>query len=322
MFTKQQLESAAQYIYQHMSATPQYSWPQINTKAGCTVVVKHENHTPIGAFKARGGLTFMSWLRANHPDIQGIITATRGNHGQAQAFAATMAGIKPVIVVPHGNSLEKNNAMRAFGAELIEYGTDFNEALFEVTRQAKERGLFVVPPFHEQIMLGVATYGLELMTAHSDLDCIYVPIGCGSGICGTITARNALGLKTKIIGVVSDQFPAAKKSFESGEMINTEAADSFADGMAVRAPVPDAYSIYSKGAERIVEVSDNEISEATRIYFSDTHNAVEGAGAASLAAVLKERDLQKNKKIGVILTGGNIDTTMFKTILAGKTPAG
>ncbi|WP_417454084.1 threonine dehydratase [Kiloniella sp.] len=320
MFTKQQLESAAQYIYQHMSATPQYSWPQINTKAGCTVVVKHENHTPIGAFKARGGLTFMSWLRANHPDIKGIITATRGNHGQAQAFAATMAGIKSVIVVPHGNSSEKNNAMRAFGAELIEYGADFNEALVEVARLAKERDLFVVPPFHEQIMLGVATYGLELMTAHPNLDYIYVPIGCGSGICGTITARNALNLKTKIIGVVSDQFPAAKKSFESGQIINTEAANSFADGMAVRAPIADAYSIYSKGTERIVEVSDDEIAEATRIYFSDTHNNAEGAGAASLAAVMKERDKLTHKKVGVILTGGNIDTNQFKTILEGITP--
>ncbi len=322
MFTKQQLESAAQYIYQHMSATPQYSWPQINTKAGCTVVVKHENHTPIGAFKARGGLTFMSWLRANHPDIQGIITATRGNHGQAQAFAATMAGIKPVIVVPFGNSPEKNNAMRAFGAELIEHGNDFNEALLEVTRLAKERNLFVVPPFHEQIMLGVATYGLELMTAHPDLDRIYVPIGCGSGICGTITARNALGMKTKVIGVVSDKFPAAKKSFETGKLMHTEAANSFADGMAVRAPVPDAYSIYSKGAERIVEVTDDEIAEATRIYFSDTHNAVEGAGAASLAAALKEKDQLKNQKVGVVLTGGNIDTALFKTILEGQTPTG
>ena len=320
MFTKQQLESAAQYIYQHMSATPQYIWPQINTKTGCTVVVKHENHTPIGAFKARGGLTFISWLRANHPTTKGIITATRGNHGQAQAFAATMAGIKSVIVVPHGNSSEKNNAMRAFGAELIEYGADFNEALVEVARLAKERDLFVVPPFHEQIMLGVATYGLELMTAHPDLDYIYVPIGCGSGICGTITARNALNLNTKIIGVVSDQFPAAKKSFESGQILNTEAANSFADGMAVRAPVADAYSIYSKGTERIVEVSDDEIAEATRIYFSDTHNNAEGAGAASLAAVMKERDKLTHKKVGIILTGGNIDTNQFKTILEGITP--
>ncbi|WP_421780853.1 threonine dehydratase [Kiloniella litopenaei] len=320
MFTKHQLESAAQYIYQHMSATPQYSWPQINTKAGCTVVVKHENHTPIGAFKVRGGLTFMSWLRANHPDIQGIITATRGNHGQSQAYAATMAGIKPVIVVPHGNSQEKNNAMRAFGAELIEHGQDFNESLLEVNRLAKERNLFVVPPFHEQIMLGVATYGLELMTAHPDLDRIYVPIGCGSGICGTITARNALNLKTKIIGVVSDQFPAAKKSFESRQIINTEVAYSFADGMAVRSPVPDAYSIYSKGAESIVEVSDDEIAEATRIYFSDTHNTTEGAGAAALAAVLKERNQLTNQKVGVILTGGNIDTNQFRDILEGKTP--
>ena len=181
MFTKEKIESAAQYIYQYMTATPQYSWPQINKRVGCSVIVKHENHTPTGAFKARGGLTFASWLRANHPDIEGIITATRGNHGQAQAFATTMAGIKSVIVVPHGNSVEKNNAMRSFGAELIEHGNDFNEALLEVSRLAKERNLFVVPPFHAQIMLGVATYGLELFTAAPDLDRVYVPIGCGSG---------------------------------------------------------------------------------------------------------------------------------------------
>ncbi len=320
MFTKEQLESAAQYIYQHMSATPQYSWPQINKRVGCSVIVKHENHTPIGAFKARGGLTFVSWLRANHPEVEGIITATRGNHGQAQAFAASMAGIKPVVVVPHGNSIEKNNAMRSFGAELIEHGDDFNDALLQVSKLAKKRNLFIVPPFHEQIMLGVATYGLELFNAVPDLDRVYVPIGCGSGICGTITARNALGLKTEIIGVVSDQFSAAKKSFESGTIIDTGPAHSFADGMAVRVPVPDAYAIYSKGVERIIQVSDDEIAEATRIYFKDTHNAAEGAGAASLAAALKERDQLKNKKVGVILTGGNIDTDAFRQILAGETP--
>ncbi|OUS17280.1 hypothetical protein A9Q97_01750 [Rhodospirillales bacterium 47_12_T64] len=320
MFTKEQLESAAQYIYQHMSATPQYSWPQINKRVGCSVIVKHENHTPIGAFKARGGLTFVSWLRANHPEVEGIITATRGNHGQAQAFAASMAGIKPVVVVPHGNSIEKNNAMRSFGAELIEHGDDFNDALLQVSKLAKKRNLFIVPPFHEQIMLGVATYGLELFNAVPDLDRVYVPIGCGSGICGTITARNALGLKTEIIGVVSDQFSAAKKSFESGTIIGTGPAHSFADGMAVRVPVPDAYAIYSKGVERIIQVSDDEIAEATRIYFKDTHNAAEGAGAASLAAALKERDQLKNKKVGVILTGGNIDTDAFRQILAGETP--
>ncbi len=320
MFTKEQIESAAQYIYQYMSATPQYSWPQINKQVGCSVVVKHENHTPIGAFKARGGLTFASWLRANHPEIKGIITATRGNHGQAQAFAASMAGIKPVVVVPYGNSVEKNNAMRSFGAELIEHGNDFNEALLEVSKLAKERNLFIVPPFHEQIMLGVATYGLELFTAVPDLDRVYVPIGCGSGICGTITARNALGLKTEIIGVVSNQFSAAKTSFDTGTITGTDAAYSFADGMAVRAPIPDAFAIYSEGAERIVEVSDDEIAAATRIYFKDTHNAAEGAGAASLAAALKERDQLKGKKIGVILTGGNIDTDAFRQILAGETP--
>ncbi|WP_419902290.1 threonine dehydratase [Kiloniella sp.] len=320
MFTKEQIERAANYIYQYMSATPQYSWPQINNRVGCSVVVKHENHTPIGAFKARGGLTFASWLRANHPNVEGIITATRGNHGQAQAFAAVMAGIKPVVLVPHGNSVEKNNAMRSFGAELIEYGNDFNECLIEVSRLAKERNLFIVPPFHEQIMLGVATYGLELFSAAPDLDRVYVPIGCGSGICGTITARNALGLKTEIIGVVSNQFSAAKKSFESGTITGTGPANSFADGMAVRVPVPEAYSIYSEGAERIIEVNDDEIAEATRIYFKDTHNAAEGAGAASLAAALKERDQLKNKKVGVILTGGNIDTDTFRQILAGETP--
>ncbi|MCZ4282806.1 threonine dehydratase [Kiloniella laminariae] len=322
MFTETQLREAASYIYQHMSPTPQISWPQINQRVGCQVLVKHENHTPIGAFKARGGLTFARWLKKNHPDATGIVTATRGNHGQAQAFAATKAGIASVVVVPRGNSKEKNNAMRSFGAEVIEQGADFNEALLEVAKLAEQRNLFVVPPFHPQIMLGVASYALELFSAAPDLDRVYVPIGCGSGICGTITARDALGLKTEVIGVVSDQFPAAKTSFDSGSIVESGPGSSFADGMAVRVPVPDAFAIYSKGAKRIVSVSDEEVAEAARIYFSDTHNATEGAGAVTLAAALQERDQLEGMKIGIVLTGGNIDSSAFAQLLNGETPRG
>ena len=320
LFNKDELEEATQLVHRFIPPTPQYVWPQICEKADATVWVKHENHTPTGAFKIRGGITFIDWLKRTEPATKGIITATRGNHGQSQARAAAAAGMKAKIIVPRGNSVEKNAAMRAFGGYIVEFGDDFDAARLEAARLAEEEHLFMVPPFHTEIVRGVATYAFELMEAAPDLDTIYVPIGCGSGICGIIAVRDALGLKTKIVGVVSTAAQTAKLSFESGSLVETDSANTFADGMAVRVPVKEAFDIYSRGADRIVSVSDDEVAEAMRIYFHDTHNVVEGAGAASLAAMLQERDVIRGTNVGVILSGGNIDADMFVSVLQGATP--
>lgn len=317
---KNDLKQAAHLVHANMPPTPQYVWPQLCEKVGATVWVKHENHTPTGAFKARGGITFADWLKRTHPDVQGIITATRGNHGQSQARAATAAGLQVKILVPQGNSAEKNAAMRGFGGTVIEYGKDFDDARLEAQRLSEEEKLFMVPPFHRELVRGVASYALELFAAVSDLDTVYVPVGCGSGICGVIAVRDALGLRTEVVGVVSTRALAVKLSFESGDLTETDSAATFADGIAVRVPVKEAFDIYSKGADRIVAVNDDEIATAIRIYFSDTHNAAEGAGAASLAALLREKDRMRGKTVAVILTGGNIDTEDFAAVLQGKTP--
>jgi threonine dehydratase len=319
-FDKSDLEQAASLVHEHMPPTPQFVWPQLCEKVGTTVWVKHENHTPTGAFKVRGGITFADWLLREHPDVRGIITATRGNHGQSQARAAAAAGLQVKIVVPKGNSPEKNAAMRGFGGTVIECGDDFDDARIEAQRLAEKENLFMVPPYHRELVRGVASYALELFTAAPDLDTVYVPVGCGSGICGVIAARDALGLRTEVVGVVSTKALTVKLSFESGELIETESAATFADGIAVRVPVREAFETYSKGAQRIVAVSDDEIAAAIRIYYRDTHNAAEGAGAASLAALLLEKDRMRGKTVGVILTGGNIDTDDFATVLQGKTP--
>jgi threonine dehydratase len=320
IITKDELEDAARLVHMHMPLTPQLVWPQLCERVQATVWVKHENHTPTGAFKIRGGIAFADWLNRTHPEIQGIITATRGNHGQSQARAAAAAGLRIKILVPRENSREKNAAMRGFGGTVIEFGEDFDDARVEAERLSKAENLFMVPPFHRELVRGVASYALELFTAAPDLDTVYVPVGCGSGICGVIAARDALGLNTRVVGVVSTEALAVKLSFEAGRPIETDSAITFADGIAVRVPVMEAFEIYSKGADRIVEVNDDEVAEAIRIYFRDTHNVAEGAGAASLAALLRERHVMRGKSVGVILTGGNIDTEDFATILQGKTP--
>ncbi|MBC2777415.1 threonine dehydratase [Parasphingopyxis marina] len=319
-FTLDELRTAAERVHREMAPTPQYPWPLLGERLGCEVWVKHENHTPTGAFKARGAITYIDWLKREHPEVPGIITATRGNHGQAQTRAAIVAGLEAVIYVPHGNSQEKNRAMRGFGAELIEHGSDFDEARVEAGRVAKERGLWPVPAFHKELARGVATYGLELFDAAGELDAVYVPIGCGSGICGTIAARDALGMKTEIIGVVASGAPGAKLSFEAGKVVETNEARTFADGAAVRVPVAEALAIYGEGASRIVAVDDADTAEAMRILWQDTHNLVEGAGALSLAGLIAERDAMAGKRVGVIVSGGNIDQSMAAEVLAGGTP--
>ncbi|MGH8388674.1 MAG: threonine dehydratase [Pseudomonas sp.] len=313
--TRNDIEQAARQVYQVMPATAQYAWPLLAERLGCTVWVKHENHTPTGAFKVRGGITFMHWLKHTHPQAKGIVTATRGNHGQSLALAASALGLRALIVVPVGNSVEKNNAMRGFGGEVVEYGRDFDEAREEAARLAQTHGLFLVPPFHTELVKGVATYALELFTAAPDLDTVYVPIGCGSGICGVIAARDALDLKTQVVGVVSTEAAAAKLSFESGAIRETASANTFADGLAVRRPIPEAFAIYAAGAARIVAVSEAQIAEAMRVYYTDTHNLAEGAGAAALAALMLERETMQGKKVGLILSGANVDRSVYGKVI-------
>ncbi len=317
MFAEAELDDAHRLVTRLMAPTPAHDWPLLAQALGAQVIVKHENHTPTGAFKVRGGITFMDWLKRNHPRMQGIVTATRGNHGQSQARAATAMGLRARIFVPHGNSTEKNAAMRAFGAEVIEHGTDFDEAREAAMRAAESDPLFPVPPFHTELVRGVATYGLELFRAHPDLDVVYVPIGCGSGLCGTIAARDALGLGCEIVGVVSDRADGAKRSVEAGHLVETDAARTFADGMAVRVPVQAAFDIYSDKAHHVGAVSDAEIADAIRLYYTATHNLAEGAGAAALALALREKDRLAGRKVGVILSGGNIDMAWFRTLLEG-----
>ncbi len=317
MITLAELEAAARNVYAAMLPTPQYAWPLVARRTGREVWVKHENHTPTGAFKVRGGLNLLAQLTARVPRPAGLISATRGNHGQSIAYASRLYGMRCVIVVPHGNSTDKNEAMRAFGAELIEYGRDFDEAREHAQALAAEQQLHFVGPFDRELVAGVGTYALELCRAVADLDTVYVPIGCGSGICGLISARDALGLSTRIVGVVSANANCYAQSFAARRPIETRTADTLADGMAVRVPVPAALEIICAGAARVVEVTDVEVEEAIRALYSDTHQVAEGAGAAPLAALLKERE-RAGKRVAIILTGGNIDRDVYARVLAGS----
>ena len=310
-FSLEELDAAARVVHAAMPPTPQYAWPLLAARAGCEVWVKHENHTPTGAFKVRGGLVYFD----RHRKSGGMVSATRGNHGQSLAYASRRYRIPVTIVVPHGNSVEKNAAMRAFGAELIEHGRDYEEARVESYRLAKERGLEIVPPYHPDLVLGVATYALELFRAVADLHTVYVPIGMGSGICGLIRVRDLLGLSTRVVGVQSERAPSYARSFEANRLVTTDSADTFADGMATRVPDPEALAIIRKGAERVVTVSEDEIAAAMRALFSDTHNLAEGAGAAPLAALLKETGAMRGRRAGLILSGGNIDLDLFLRVL-------
>jgi len=316
MLTLAALDAAARNVYAVMPPTPQYAWPLLAQRAGREVWVKHENHTPTGAFKVRGGLNLLAELATHRSAPSGIASATRGNHGQSLAFAARRHGIRCVIVVPHGNSADKNDAMRAFDAELIEHGHDFDEAREHAALVAREQQLRLIGPFEPELVAGVGTYAVELFRAVPDLDCVYVPIGCGSGICGLIGARDALGLSTSIVGVVSAGANAYAQSFAARRPIATTSADTLADGMAVRVPVAAALEVIWKGAARIVEVSDAEVEDAMRACFSDMHQVAEGAGAAPLAALLKEGD-RAGGRAAVILSGGNVDRALYARVLAG-----
>jgi threonine dehydratase len=308
------LQAAARVVYEAMPPTPQYAWPLLAQRAGCEVWVKHENHTPIGAFKVRGGLVYMERLKRERPKVRGIVSATRGNHGQSLAFAGRRHGVAVTIVVPQGNSREKNAAMRGFGAELIEHGRDFDEAREEAERLAPRRALEMAPSFHEDLVRGVATYALEFLRAVPEMNTVYAPVGMGSGLCGLILVRDLLGLRTRIVGVQAEGAPSYALSLAAGKVVTTPSADTIADGVATRVPHPEAFEIIRKGAERIVTLTEDEIAEAVRIYFTHTHNVAEGAGAAPLAALLKEREAMRGRKVGLVLSGGNIDLALFRRL--------
>jgi threonine dehydratase len=309
------LEAAAELVHQTVPPTPQYCWPLLSQRVGAELWVKHENHTPIGAFKLRGGLVYLGELRRKEPQISGVVTATRGNHGQSIAYAATRLGLAATVVVPHGNSIEKNRAMAAFGARLIEHGHDFQAAYEYAVGLAESQKLHLVHSYDPLLVRGVASYGLELFRAVPDLEVVYVPIGLGSGISGVISAREALGQRTEIIGVVAAEAPTYALSIAASRPVPTNSADTIADGLAVRVPDTNALDIIQKGAARIVTVAEAEIRRAMRILYTDTHNLAEGAGAAALAAALQERERLKGKRVAVIQTGGNIDRALFATVL-------
>jgi threonine dehydratase len=320
LFTLAELEAAAQIVHRIVPPTPQYAWPLLAKRTGCEVWVKHENHTPTCAFKVRGGIVYMDNLKRSRTKVTGVISATRGNHGQSIAFSASRSRIPATIYVPRGNSTDQNAAMRAFGAVVVEFGRDFDEALAECHRVAREQNLHFIPPFNQDQVKGVATYALELLHAVADLDTVYVPIGMGSGICGLITARDLLGLKTEIVGVVARNAPAMALSFAAGKPVPTDSAKTFADGMATREPRQEALITIKRGAARVLQLSEDDIAEAVRAYFDDTHNVAEGAGAAPLAGLMQELARMTGKRVAVILSGGNIDTSVYRRILAGETP--
>ncbi len=312
MFSLRALEGAARLVHAVFPPTPQIAWPLLAARTGAAVWVKHENHTPTGAFKLRGGLVYMDRLRRERPGVPGVVSATRGNHGQSLAYAGARHGVGVTIVVPRGNSTEKNAAMRAQGARLVEHGADFDAARVEALRMAEEEGLEFAPSFAPDLVLGVATYALELFRGAPPLDALYVPIGLGSGICGCILARDLLGLRTEIIGVQSAAAPAYALSFAAGRVVETPSAETLADGMATRVPDPAALDIIRRGASRVVTVTDDEVAGAIRAYWQDTHNLAEGAGAAPLAALSQEALRMRGRRVGLVLCGGNIDLELFR----------
>jgi threonine dehydratase len=314
------LDAAADLVHRVVPPTPQYCWPLLSRRMGGELWVKHENHTPIGAFKLRGGLVYLDHVRRAEPQLRGVVTATRGNHGQSVAYAALRLGLAATVVVPFGNSVEKNRAMAAFGARLVEAGHDFQAAYEHAIGLAELEGMHLVRTFHPVLVHGVASYGLELFRALPDLDVVYVPIGQGSGICGVIAAREALGRMAEIVGVVAENAPAYALSFEAGAPVGTNSAETIADGLAVRVPDPAALEVIRRSAARIVRVAEAEIRRAMRILYTDIHNLAEGAGAAALAAALQERQRLAGKRVAVILSGGNIDIALFTRVLAGEDP--
>lgn len=314
--SRAEIEQIAPVVTRLVPPTPHYAWPLLGARLGCELWVQHDNHTAIGSFKIRGAVAYLARLREREPGVRGVIAATRGNYGQAIAFAAARQQLTATVVVPHGNSPEKNRAMRALGAELIEHGADFQAALEHAARLGVERGLHFVPSFHRDLVLGNAVSALAFLSELPPLDVVYVPIGLGSGICAMAAARDALGLKTRIVGVASTAAPGIARSFAARTLIAHPATTRIADGMACSTPHPDALALILRHVERIATVTDDEVEAAIRIYFSDTHNVAEGAAAAALAALLQDRPALTGRRAGVVFTGGNIDAPAFARILS------
>jgi threonine dehydratase len=312
----QEIETAARVVYREFQATPQYRWGLSSQRLGTDCWIKHENHTPVGAFKIRGGLTYFDALRKSGKLPAQVISATRGNHGQSIGWAARAHGVACTIVVPHGNSLEKNAAMRALGVTLIEHGNDFQESREFAMRLAAERGAHMVPSFHADLLSGVSTYWWELMMAAPQLDVVYVPIGQGSGACAAIAAKLALGRKLRIVGVVSAHATTYADSLAAGRVVEAPVTTQLADGMACRVADQSALDIIAPHIHHIVKVSDDEVAQAMRDLYADTHNVAEGAGAASFAAAMQERAQLKGQVVGVTLCGGNVDSAVFARVLA------
>lgn len=320
----EEIQEAQSVVYRYMPPTPQYTWPLVNQRLSAggneaaEIWIKHENHTPVGAFKLRGALVYAEWLGRTYHDLKGLVAATRGNHGQGVGMAARLLGLTAVIVVPHGNSKEKNRAMLAQGVELIEHGRDFQESLEYANELAAERGLMMIDSFHERLVMGTATYAMEFLQGAPELERIYVPIGLGSSICGVSAARNALGLKTEIVGVVAEQSPSYALSFEDHMIVAAPSDTKIADGLACRLPNVRAMEAIWENVSRIVQVSESEIADAMRALYQDTHNLAEGAGAAAMAAAIKEKETLEGVRAGIVLTGGNVDREVYAEILAGE----
>jgi threonine dehydratase len=312
------IAEAADFLRELVPPTPQFVWPQVAAAFGAEVWIKHENHTPIGAFKARSVAVYFRELLRREPGIAGVITATRGNHGQAVGLAARLFKLPATIYVPRGNSVEKNAAMRALGAALVEHGDDFQESREEAMRVAARDGLHLVPSYHLDIVKGVATYWAELFRAAPDLDVIYVPIGMGSGICAAAAARNLFSPRTKIVGVCSAHALASARSFAAREVVEAPVSTKLGDGMACRKLDGESIATMVENVERIVEVTDAELAEAMRAIFRMTHNVAEGAGAAGFAAAWRERASLAGRRVGLPMTGGNVDAPAFADVLAGK----
>ena len=313
------IEAAADSLRALVPPTPQYVWPQVAAAFGAEVWIKHENHTPIGAFKARSVIAYFQQLLKREPGVRGVLTATRGNHGQAVALAARRFKLPATVYVPHGNSVEKNAAMRALSATLVEFGADFQAAREEAARVAARDGLHMVPSFHMDIVLGVTTCYAELFHAAPDLDVVYVPIGMGSGVCAAAAARNVYSPRTRIVGVVSAHASAYGKSFAARRVVESPVETLLADGMACRKPDADAVAIMLANVSRVACVTDTELAAAMRRIFAMTHNVAEGAGAAAFAVAWRERESLAGQRVGIALTGGNVDTNVFADVLAGKT---
>ena len=319
IFTSDEVQAARQTVHAVMPPTPQYAWPMLRQRLGMTVWVKHENHTPVGAFKVRGGLTYFAALAA--AGSRGVVSATRGNHGQSVAFGARKYHLAATIVVPHGNSVEKNAAMRALGATLVEHGEDFQAAREHATALAQERGLHMVPSFHRDLIKGVMSYWLEFFESFprgEEPAVVFVPIGQGSGFCAAAAARRHTGARSALVGVVSAHATSYLQSFRERRVVEAPVTTQLADGMACRIADEEALEIVLREAEDVVAVTDGEVAQAMRALFADTHNVAEGAGAAGLAAATQQSERWHGRAVGVALTGGNVDTEVFARVLAGR----